>query len=345
VAAVVAAVVAGAKEDITMKVQSSITRAVKEVRMHLPADPVRFCTWLPLFIGLLISSHLRAAQGGQVFPTPAEAVKALDQAVNATNRAAFAVLFGPDSDWVANPDSVQGANELAEFTAAFNTTNHLVLDAEGRMILEVGDDDWPFPIPIVKTTGGWSFDAAAGREEILNRRIGRNELEVLRVMRAYVAAQREYASRDRDGDGVLEYAQRLSSSPDKTDGLYWSPELNGETSPLGPLVAEAQGEGYFGKKAGTHTGPQPFHGYYFRILTRQGKQAPGGSYNYIINGNMIGGFAFIAWPADYGNSGVMTFIVNQQGRVYQRDLGPRTERLAPSIKAYNPDRNWTVSPN
>jgi hypothetical protein len=162
-------------------------------------------------------------------------------------------------------------------------------------------------------------------------------------MREYVDAQREYASRDRDGDDVLEYAQKIISSPGQTDGLYWDPELNGEISPLGPFVAEAQGEGYFGGGFPPGLEPKPFHGYFFKILTGQGKHAPGGKYSYIINGNMIGGFAMVAWPAEYGESGVMTFIVNQQGRVYQKDLGHSTSKLAPKMSAYDPDPSWRIS--
>jgi hypothetical protein len=212
-------------------------------------------------------------------------------------------------------------------------------------VLEVGEQAWPFPIPIVKTDGGWFFDTEAGKEEILNRRIGTNELATLNVVRACVEAEREYASRDRDGSGVLKYAQRFSSHPDSKDGLYWSPDLDGEVSPLGPLVADAQSEGYGLQTKDGKSKPQPFHGYYFKILTRQGKHAPGGAYNYIINGNMIGGFALVAWPAEYGRSGIMTFIVNQQGRIYQKDLGPNTGRIAPAMKRYDPDSTWQLSPD
>jgi hypothetical protein len=274
-------------------------------------------------------------------------VTALGQAVNTTNRQAFVELFGADADWLANPDSVQGAREVAKFAAAFNVTNRLVRAsrADKHMVLEVGTDFWPFPIPLVQTNGQWRFDAEAGREEILNRRVGRNELEVLAVMRAYVQAQREYASKDRTGDEVLKYAQKLASSPGKTDGLYWPTDLNGETSPLGPLIGQARTEGYFAGSPSTDTGPQPFHGYLFKILTRQGKHAPGGKYDYIINGNMIGGFALVAWPADYGESGIMTFIVNQQGRVYERDLGPDTAKQASKMKSYDPAPSWLVSPD
>ncbi len=181
-----------------------------------------------------------AVQMAKAFDTPQEAVGALSRAVNTTNRAAFTALFGSEAETLANPDTVQGAGELANFAAALNTSNRLVRASDARMILEVGNNAWPFPIPLVKRQDGWRFDTAAGRDEILNRRIGRNELDVLRVMRAYVEAQREYASRDRDGDGVLEYAQKIASSPGRMDGLFWPPELNGEMSPFGPLVAYAQ---------------------------------------------------------------------------------------------------------
>jgi hypothetical protein len=289
--------------------------------------------------------NLTAAVSGQAFATPDEAVTALGQAVSATNRIALASLLGPESEQLVNPDAVQGAQELAAFAEAFNASHQLVRESDTKMTLEVGTNAWPFPIPLVKRTSGWQFDTQAGVEELLNRRIGRNELEALGVMRAYVDAQREYASRDHDGDQVLEYAQKVSSSPDKTDGLYWPPDLTGEVSPFGPLIADAQVEGYFNKSRAADSGPQPFHGYYFKILTRQGKHAPGGKYNYIINGNMIGGFALVAWPAEYGDSGVMTFIVNQQGRVYQRDLGKNTAKIVQKMNAYDPDPAWSVSPD
>jgi hypothetical protein len=296
-----------------------------------------------LLLSFASSSALLANETARFFATPQDAVNALDQAANTTNRAAFKALFGAASEELANPDAVQGAQEMANFAAAFNATNRLERESDSRMILVVGTNAWPFPIPLVKTPDGWQFDAKAGVEELLNRRIGRNELEALRTMRAYVDAQREYASQDRDGDEVLEYAQKLASSPGKMDGLYWPPDLNGEISPLGPLVAEAQGEGYFKGAHEPDAGPQPFHGYLFKILTRQGKHAPGGKYDYIINGNMIGGFALVAWPASYGDSGVMTFIVNQQGRVYQKDLGEDTAKLVKRMSAYDPDPSWQVS--
>lgn len=295
--------------------------------------------------GIAGTARVVAAEAGKTFATPDEAVAALSAAVSATNRAALGEILGPASGQLVNPDEVQGAAELAEFTAAFNTAHRLVHQSDTRVILNVGTQDWPFPVPLVRQSAGWQFDTAAGLEELLNRRIGRNELGVLAVLRACVEAQRDYASKDRDGDEVLEYAQKLASSPGKTDGLYWPTELNGEVSPLGPLVASAQGEGYFSGSSKARSEPQPFHGYYFKLLTRQGKHAPGGKYNYVINGNMIGGFAFVAWPAEYGESGIMTFIVNQQGRVYQRDLGRATARLAKQLDTYDPDSSWSVSPD
>ena len=285
----------------------------------------------------------RAAEAGTAFSTPEAAVQALASAVRAANRAEFAVLFGDAAERLVNPDTVQGASELAEFAAAFQTANRLVVESDTRRTLEVGPGGWPFPIPLVKSAAGWRFDTVAGVDEILNRRIGRNELSVLRTVRAYVQAQREYASRDRDGDEVLEYAQRMASAPGQTDGLFWSPGVNGEISPLGPLVAYAQGEGYRPAPAAGGGQPQPFHGYLFKILTAQGPHAPGGKHRYVINGNMIAGFGLVAWPVEYGNSGVMTFIVNQQGRVYERDLGAKTAQLAGKLKTFDPAPGWRRS--
>ncbi len=291
-----------------------------------------------------VSAAFGATPTGKVFETPQQAVSALGEAVDSTNRTALVTLFGAETERLTNPDQVQGAQDLAEFAAAFNATNRLVPESDKRIILEVGNDGWPFPIPLVKAADGWRFDTGAGVDEMLNRRIGRNELDVLRVLRGYVEAQREYASRDRDGDQVLEYAQNIVSTAGSKDGLYWSPELDGSLSPLGPLVAIAQAEGYR-KRTGEKSGPRPFHGYLFKILTRQGANAPGGKYDYIINGNMIGGFALLAWPADHGDSGIMTFLVNQQGRVHQKDLGENTATAAQNITAYDPDSSWRISPD
>jgi hypothetical protein len=297
--------------------------------------------WLILALGVPLA--IRAAEATKTFATPEEAAASLAAAAKAQDQTALRAIFGPALAEFENPDRVQATNEFLAFTAAFDQASRVTHDSAIKCVLEVGTNSWPFPIPIVQRNGRWIFDTAAGKEELLNRRIGRNELAVLEVMRAYVDAQREYASRDRDGDEVLEYAQRLASSPGKKDGLYWPPELDGEMSPLGPLVAQAQGEGYAMGTKGESAPREPFHGYFFKILTRQGKHAPGGKYDYIINGNMIGGFALVAWPAEYGESGVMTFIVNQQGRVYQSDLGKSTAKTAGKMTAYDPDASWQVS--
>jgi hypothetical protein len=209
---------------------------------------------------------------------------------------------------------------------------------ENKTILHVGNNDWPFPIPLVKTGEHWQFDAEQGRQEILNRRIGRNELSVVAAMRGYVEAQFEYANLDRDGDGVSEYAQKLHSEPGKFDGLFWEAGDGQPQSPLGPLFAKAKAEGYKAPEATEELAP--FHGYYYRILKGQGAAAPGGKYDYIINGNMIAGLGLFAFPAQYGSSGIMTFVVNHQGKVYQKDLGPKTAEVAEKLDEYNPDSTW-----
>ncbi len=280
---------------------------------------------------------------GENFSSPEDAVKALSSAVDNKDSQALGEIFGGAIEEIKNPDRVQATNEFNTFAASLAATNRLVYESEARCVLEVGPDAWPFPVPIVKNDGKWFFDTAAGKEEILNRRIGSNELATLQVVRACVDAEREYAGQDRDGSGVLKYAQRFLSRPGTKDGLHWPPEADGETSPLGPLAAEAQSEGYGQQSKDNKTRPQPYHGYYFKILTRQGKHAPGGKYDYVINGNMIGGFAIVAWPAEYGRSGIMTFIVNQQGLIYQKDLGPDTGKAAPAIKRYDPDTSWQLS--
>ena len=284
---------------------------------------------------------------GRRFASPEDAVAALGLATATADTNALREVLGPGAADLQNPDRIQSTNELETFSTALTKARHLVPISYTRVILEVGDDLWPFPVPLVKKDGSWYFDTNAGKDELLSRRIGRNELATLPVMRAYVEAQREYASVDHTGDGILEYAQRLVSSPGKEDGLYWPPEFDGDESPLGPLVAFAQAEGYNPKQHEDENEVQrgPFHGYYFKILTGQGKHAAGGKYSYVINGHMIAGFAMVAWPADYGSTGIMTFIVNQQGRVYQKDLGPKTSKVASKMNTYDPDSSWTSSPN
>ena len=292
------------------------------------------------------TSAEKTEKTGKKFASAEEAAAALRLAAASADSNALRIVLGPASEELQNPDRIQATNELKTFNSALTETNHLVHVSDTLVILELGDDLWPFPVPIVKKDGGWFFDTDTGKDELLCRRIGNNELSTLQVMREYVEAQREYASDDHDGDEILEYAQRLVSSPGRQDGLYWPPDLDGTLSPLGPLVAFAQVEGYSPElREQDESERGPFHGYYFKILTRQGKQARGGKYDYVINGNMIAGFAVAAWPAEYGNSGIMTFTVNQQGRVYQKDLGPKTSRLAITMKAYDPDSSWTLSPD
>jgi hypothetical protein len=300
----------------------------------------------PFFVALSISlgglQRTTAASAGKTFASPEEAAGALGVAANAKDMNALATIFGPAFTDVKASDPTEAQDEIAEFAQRFNASNHITKVAEDRCILEVGEDRWPFAVPLARQGSTWIFDTEAGKQEVLDRRIGANELEALKAIRAGADAQR--ASKDRDGDEVLEYAQKLVSSPGTKDGLYWSSDLDGEISPLGPALVAAQGEGYF-QGGFVGNGQQPFHGYLFKILTRQGKNAPGGAYEYITNGNMIGGFAFVAWPAHYRVTGIMTFIINQQGKVYQKDLGPDTDAAVKKMKAYNPDPSWTLSPD
>ncbi|MGN6368355.1 MAG: DUF2950 domain-containing protein [Phycisphaerae bacterium] len=281
------------------------------------------------------------AAGQQTFPTPDAAVVALLSAVQSNDHANLQAIFGKDAHDLVTGDPVTDANNYQSF--ARKTLEKAALEQQNPTtdILHIGNDDWPFPIPLSKTSNGqWFFDTNAGRNEILARHIGADELETISICRAYVQAQREYAMQDHNNDQVLEYAQRLRSSTGKQDGLYWPAADNQPSSPFGPLVAQASSEGY-APISGSPRNPQPFHGYYYRILKSQGAAAPGGAYNYVINGHMIAGFALIAYPADYGKSGIMTFIVNHQGKVFQKDLGPQTTQKAKALQSYNPDHSWT----
>jgi hypothetical protein len=299
---------------------------------------------LVLLLALGMPFVLRATQTGETFATPEDAVAALVAAADAKDTNALRTIFGPGVIELANPDQVQAANERAAFAKALNQATRVQHESDSRCVLEVGEKRWPMPIPIVRTNNQWFFDTAAGKEEILNRRIGKDELATLETLRACVEAQREYSARDH-GDDILKFSQKFISSPGTKDGLYWPPDVEGEISPLGPLVANAQSHGYGKDSQGLQPTEEPYHGYFFKILTGQGKNAPGGKYSYIINGNMVAGFGFVAWPAAYGQSGVMTFIVNQRGRVYQKDLGPDTSKQAEDMKEYDPDQTWNVSPD
>ncbi len=281
------------------------------------------------------------AGGEEKFDSPEAAVAALTTAAKEKNTNAVHVIFGPEGHELMSPDIVQASEGFSRFTSRIAEKTKLVAVNDTKRMLEIGADGWPFPMPLVKEDGKWYFDVAAGREEILNRRIGRDELGAIAVCHAYVDAQREYAGRDRVGDGVLEYAQYIMSTPGKHDGLYWPAKNPGdEMSPLGPLVGQAHQEGYHRRTGLLTENQSPYHGYYFQVVLRQGRHAPGGKYSYVINGHMIGGFALVAWPAEWGNTGIMTFIVNQQGKIFQKDLGPNTEKLARKITTYDPDASW-----
>ena len=290
---------------------------------------------------LVLPGRLLAADE-ETFNSPDAAVAALATAAATHDTNAMHAIFGPAGHELVSPDVVQATNEFKVFVKRLAESTQLVTNSDSRVTLELGADAWVFPIPLAQQNGQWYFDTAAGGEEILRRRIGMDEMGAIDVCRAYVEAQREYASQDRMGDGVLAYAQYLRSTPGTHDGLFWPAKDGEELSPLGPLVAQARGEGYHRSAKMMNEQSAPYHGYDFKILTRQGKHAAGGKYNYIINGRMIAGFAFVAWPAQWGNTGVMTFIVNQQGKVYQKNLGPRTAKIAGGMTAYDPDGTWML---
>jgi Skp family chaperone for outer membrane proteins len=312
---------------------------------------------IALFLFLLTATAARAGSAAdpadvkqQVFTSPENATKALTDAVKTKDQAALAALFGPDYASLRSGDDVQENKELEVFAAALDKAAQLEKKSDARYTLNIGEDNWPFPIPLVQKDDQWRFDTEAGMEELLNRRIGENELTAISTCRAYALAQWEYFTEgDHDNDGVAEYAQHFFSAPGTRNGLYWDTAEGDKPSPMGALVAAARAEGYAAGQrpnsaASTQATPQrhPYHGYYFRILRAQGPHAPGGKYNYIINGNMIGGYALIAYPDKWGSSGVMTFIVNQQGRVYQKNLGANTGKLAPAITQYDPDPSWKL---
>jgi Protein of unknown function (DUF2950) len=278
-----------------------------------------------------------SARAQEQFTTPEDAVSALVEAAKSQDQKGLLTVLGPDGKAiVSSGDPVADANARDSFVSAYDAKHDLELEGDGSQTLIIGNDDWPFPIPLIDKGGKWQFDAATGVDEILRRRIGRNELAAIEVSLAYVQAQNEYASLDPAGLGPHVYAQRIVSRPEKKDGLYWPTAEDEPPSPLGELAAKAAAEGY--KPGNT---PIPYHGYYYRILTRQGTNAPGGTYDYLAKGKMIGGFALVAYPAQYGNSGIMTFIVNQDGTVFQKDLGPQSDKLARKIEAFDPDSTWT----
>ncbi len=291
------------------------------------------CVLAVAMILSVVSPPSSAAATQKSFTTPDDAVKALVAAVRGGSENELMLILGPGSkELISSGDEVADRTDREKFLAAYDRMNSLERKSATTMVVHVGPDSWAMPIPIVKRGEKWAFDIGKGKKEILKRRIGRNELHVIDVLNAYVDAQLEYAGKDCRGGGKVEFAQKLISSEGKRDGLYWEAKEGEPASPLGPLVARAASEGYGNLS--------PFHGYYFKILKGQGKHAAGGAYQYVVKDRMILGFALVAYPAEYDNSGVMTFMVNQAGTVYEKNLGKNTRRLAEAMELFDPDKTW-----
>jgi Protein of unknown function (DUF2950) len=294
-------------------------------------------------IGLSVISAIPVLAASQkAFATPDAAVEALIAANRGNHITKLLAILGPDgAKLIHSGDPVADRRGRKLFVAVYDEEHKLERDGDHKATLIVGKDEWPLPIPLVREHARWRFDTKAGADEILNRRIGRDELNVIEVCRAYVEAQREYAAKKLGPGGAAEYAQHFMSKIGQRDGLYWPVKVGEEESPLGPLIARARAAGY---RPGTpHPGPRPYYGYYFHILTQQGPNAPGGAKDYVVDGRMTGGFALIAYPATYGDSGIMTFIVNQDGIVYQKNFDLDTTHIATAITQYDPDGSWQVS--
>ena len=285
------------------------------------------------------SPSLAKSMRQKSFASPEEAVNALVAAVKADDRKGLLALLGAGGkELMSSGDEIADKAGREKFLKAYDEMNKLEKVSANKMVLHIGKVDWPLPIPIVEKSNTWVFDTKAGKEEILNRRIGRNELNVIEVLHAYVDAQCEYANKNLNGDGVKQFAPKIISTEGKHDGLYWQANEGEEMSPLGPLVAQAAKEGYANRVDGITL--SPYHGYYYEILKGQGKYATGGAYDYVVKGKMILGYALVAYPAQYGNSGIMTFIVNQEGVIYEKNLGKNTVSIAKAMKKFNPDKTW-----
>ena len=294
-----------------------------------------------LVLACLLVAPIASAEGTgtqQVFSSADAAASALVAAGKADDMKTLSSILGPDADQVlSSGDSVADKNARNDFVRRYQEMHRLAYDDRGRVILYIGAENWPVPLPLVKKNGGWVFDTAAGKEELLFRRIGRNELFTIDVLEDLAEAQTEYASEAHDGESTDQFAQRILSDTGKRNGLYWETAEGQSESPIGPLIASASAEGYKSDGGGN---PVPFHGYYYKVLTRQGKNAPGGAKDYLVNGKMTNGFAFLAYPAEYRSSGVMTLMINQEGVIVQKDLGPNTAKLASEMTEFNPDKTW-----
>ena len=289
----------------------------------------------------LLAAVVNAQETGQkTFATPQDAGKALYEAIKSGDKTAMEAVLGQSSaSVISSGDEVQDKNTGEFITQRFEQMNRWAKDVNGDETLYIGAENWPFPIPLKNNAGQWYFDTKAGAKEILYRRIGKNEMAAIRVCEVLAEAQHDYFEQTHDGDPAHQYAQKFASDEGKQNGLYWKVAEGQPESPVGPLVAYATGEGYGGEK----TAAQPFHGYFYHMLTAQGANVKGGAKSYIVDDKMTGGFAFVAYPAEYRNSGVMTFLVDATGMVYQKDLGPNTADLAKQMKAYNPNSTWVVA--
>jgi hypothetical protein len=296
-----------------------------------------------LALGDASSGRAAAKPGGETFASPEQAVEALADAWHGGRAADLLAIFGPAGQkLVTSGDPIAERNARRRFAAFYDQRHRIERVGENEAVLVIGNEDWPYPIPVERQGSGWRFDVKAGAEQILDRRIGRDELNAIAVSRAYVNAQRDFAAKDPVRSGLHEYAQQVASSDGKHNGLYWPASAGPGESPLGPLVATAEAKGYPAPPP-TAGGRTPLDGYYFRILMAQGPQAPGGATSYLVGGHMTRGFALIAYPAKWGDSGVMTFVVNQNGIVFEKNLGPETIRVARQTAAYDPDRSWNIA--
>jgi hypothetical protein len=304
----------------------------------------RVISWMAtsIVLGLVLTLALSSFAGGvkqQHFPSPEAAAPARVEAVKAGDKTAMLAVLGPDARrLISSGDEIADRTSRERFVRSYEEAHRLVSVGDAQVTLLVGAHDWPSPIPLVHEATGWRFDTARGKEEILNRRIGRNELSAIQVCLAYVDAQREYAMTQGNRDGMHEYATKLVSTPGKRDGLYWPMKEGHPLSPLGPLAEKAKEEGYGQTKNAAH---EPYHGYFYKVLTSQGRDAPDGAYDYVVHGKMIGGFALVAYPARWGASGVMTLIVSHDGVVYEKNLGKATVAIASRMTHFNPDSSWS----
>jgi len=310
----------------------------------IPAISRNMCRMIqsiaPIVIGVAVLAIATPVRSQEAFKTPEAAASALLAAAKSGAKKDALRVFGPDGEQIiSSGDPVNDQNQRNKFADAFAAKHQIESQGDSKAVLILGAKDWPFPVPLVKKQGRWRFDTDAGLEEILFRRIGHNELDTIQTCLAYVDAQNDYAQLMHGGGGLAVYAQRFISQPGKKDGLYWPTQPGEDPSPLGDLAANAAAEGY-----NVGGGRAPYHGYYYKILTSQGPAAAGGAYDYIVGDSMIGGFALVAYPAAYRNSGVMTFQVNQDGTVFQKDLGPDTAKLAEAMTQFNPDDTWKKVP-